>query len=139
MLLTFLSGKRVFSRLRTSVCQVITHECDQHSLKRYLMEDAFLSYFDELFNRKERMKEFAALPNDFDSIGFAYKFLYTACFHLLSSGKYHLYHGFLNPVGEAMCSIFPYVLNYYVSSGLLPESEVSEQKSILADNIAAVG
>ena len=53
---------------------------------------------------KSRIKEAAGWSASFDYSKLAYKLLYQVCFSLLSTGRLHLYRGFLSvPVKAHNC------------------------------------
>lgn len=76
---------------------------------------------------------------NFDYSVFTYKVLYTVCFRLLTSGRLHLYRGFLSPAGDAVYSLYIHVLQFYEENGMLGNSCLEEQLDIVDGYIAEVG
>ena len=96
----------------------------------------------EIYEQIDRLKNNAEdWGKNFDYNFLAYKLIYNSAFNLLSSGKFHLYHGVLNPMNESthLYKICISCLNWYVETGRCTEEQKAEQLEILNENITSVG
>ena len=88
---------------------------------------------------EQNERDAAKWQTNFDYSIFTYKVLYTVCFRLLTSGRLHLYRGFLSPAGDAVYSLYIHVLQFYEENGMLGNSCLEEQLDIVDGYIADVG
>jgi len=78
---------------------------------------------------------------NFNYTSMVYKTLYNLCFDLLSTGRFHIYKGILNPLNESqhLLKMLYSCLDYYVDNNYIDKSTKNEQLKILEENIANVG
>lgn len=138
-LFTSPNGKKNLKKLRDTLCSVLISECKHQNISYSVISKPILELFDEYFSNSSGYSFASKFGANFDYIQQSYKVLYSFCRSLLLSGKYHLWHGELNPTGEAIFSIFTKVIDFYISSGLLPSEKRAEQLEILLDDLSVIG
>ena len=79
--------------------------------------------------------------NTVDYVRVAHTLLANITFDLLSSGRYHIYAGTLNPMSCAknLMTIYEKSMEYGKSRGEVTEEEIKQQHDMLMDNISEVG
>lgn len=90
---------------------------------------------------KRSVQEASEWKKDFDYINTAYCVLYGTAFNLLSSGRFHIFRGELNPMNESQ-HIYNFCIHHLeraTSLGFISEEEQTDQIHYLRECIAEVG
>ena len=108
---------------------------DSYPKCEFVLIEEIYKQIDSLKNNAETWKK------DFDYNFLSYKLIYNSAFDLLSSGKFHLYYGVLNPMNESthLYKICISCLNWYIETSRCTEEQKREQLEILDENIKSVG
>lgn len=130
-------GKQRLLALRGLIYLIISDALSEPEVD--LCEDLIMDSIKTILKPKSRIKEAAGWSDSFDYSKLSYKLLYQVCFSLLSSGRLHLYRGFLSPAGDAVYSLYIHVLQFYEENGMLGNSCLEEQLDIVDGYIAEVG
>ena len=104
------------------------------SAKDDILEEA-QKYFDD------SREEAATWGPDFDYVSTAYILLFNISFDLLTSGRYHIAPGMINPSSSApnLRRFISASLDWAVDHGTITAEQKAEQLSMLAQGIAAAG
>lgn len=88
---------------------------------------------------KEEIKNWR--DSEVDYIKVAHTLLANASFDLLSSGRYHLYTGMLNPMscGKHLLDVYNSSMQYALENKFIDEQTKKEQYELLIKNISSVG
>lgn len=86
-------------------------------------------------------EELATFNNETNYIEIAHNLISHASFNLLTSGKYHLYAGILNPIGcsSNIMTVFKKTMLYALENKILTQDEVDEETHLLLKGISEVG
>lgn len=101
--------------------------------------DLITSINDELQKAQDEIAEWEDYDTDYVKI--AHTLLAHHAFDLLSSGKYHIHFGTLNPIGcsSNLMIVYQESMKWGVRNQLLTEAERQEQYKYLISCIAEVG
>ena len=96
----------------------------------------------EIMNAEEkRIDKTIKMLNERNISAEAYikQIIYNVCSDRAESGYYHIYRGFLNPIGEEYWKITRFVIFDLVNDGVFKQEWAENQLSIIAENIDSVG
>lgn len=137
MLFPHPSGRKNLNHVIDLSEEIISRELS--SSESALCHDPIIAEEKSILFSSSNEKEAAKWPSDYDYYTFSYKLLYSVCFRLLTSGRMHLYRGFLSPAGDAVYSLYIHVLQFYEENGMLGNSCLEEQLDIVDSYIADIG
>lgn len=88
-----------------------------------------------------KKEDFSTWEESIDYVQVANALISQTAFDLLTSGKYHLYTGMLNPMSSAPSLMHMYrcAMNYALSKGLIDQETVLQQEQLLLQQIKSVG
>ena len=108
-------------------------------LKRSCKDDLKKYIKDEIKSSKKEISEWKDFDTDYIKI--AHSILANLTFNLLSSGKYHIYYGILNPLSCAfnLKLVYRASMNFALTNNIITEEERKEQEKLLKTRISQIG
>lgn len=126
------------SLLKICIDLIICYEKSNPQLKPSCLSDV-RPYIQSLL--KEYTEEFAEWEDDVDHVEVAHNILRRITYSLLISGKYHIYHGILNPMNcsSNIMVVYNKCTEYGVSKNLIDEETKNTEYDALLRRISQVG
>lgn len=130
--------KKNSSRL-LNICSELIDKYQSHTLKPSCKEDLLKHVKDEIIRAKEEVSGWKDYDTDYIKI--AHSLLTHGTFNLLSSGKYHIHYGELNPLKcvDNLMDVYKASMHWAVENNLVDDTTRSEQYQYLLNRISQVG
>ena len=134
-------GRRHLNRLEAEISKILDMWEEKLNPMQQSAKPIIMEYLHSDFNQKEVLELAASWSNNFDYSFEAHKGIYQLAIRALTSGKYHLSYGVLNPMGPGphLNGFVHLYLNWAVEQGYLTPEEKTDELSLLANQIAQVG